>query len=80
MGKSGTLHMDHNKQSLLEERKMFTFSNIKCVIVKIGNKDRRYRGPKTQVSKGLINMANTNKYLGEIINNDDLNKERILKI
>ena len=29
---------------LLEERKKFTFSNIKSVIVKIGNKGRGYRG------------------------------------
>ena len=46
---------------LLEERKKFTFSNIKNVIVKIGNKDR---GPKTKVNKGWISLANTTKYLG----------------
>ena len=62
---------------LLEEGKMLTFSNIKSVIVKIGHKDGGYRGPKTQVSKGPINMANTATYLGEIIHNDNLNKERI---
>ena len=59
---------------LLEERDMFTFSNIKSVVAKRG-----YRGPKTQVSKGPINIANTTTYMGEIIHNDNLNKERIKK-
>ena len=62
---------------LLEERKKFTFSNIKSVIVKIGIKDRGYWRPKTQVSKEPINMASTTKYLEEIFHNDNLNKERI---
>ena len=62
---------------LLEERKKFTFSNIKSIIV---NKDRGYWGPKTQVSKAPISMANPTKYLGEIFHNDNLNKERIKKI
>ena len=58
---------------------MFTFSNIKSVIVKVGNRDKGYPGPKTQVSKGPIIMASTTKYMGEIIHNDNLNKEIILR-
>ena len=33
-------------------------SNIKSVIVKVGNKDRGYRGPKAEVSKTPIEMKN----------------------
>ena len=30
---------------------------MKCRVVKIGNKERGYKGPKILVSKGPINMA-----------------------
>ena len=53
---------------------------MKNAIVNIGYKDRGYREPKTHVSKGLICMANTTKYLGIFFTNDYLNKERIKKI
>ena len=59
---------------------MSTFSNVKSVIVKIGNKDRGYRGSKIQLSIGPISMSNTTKYLGKIFHNDNLNKEGIKKI
>ena len=49
---------------VLEERKKFPFSNAKGVIVKVGTKDRGYRGPKTQVNNEPISMTNTSRYLG----------------
>ena len=77
VGSSMVIENTVKNLKLLEERKKFTFCNIKSIIVKIRNKDRGYRRPKTQVSKGPINMANTTKCLGEIFHYDNLNKERI---
>ena len=63
---------------LLDERKMFTLSSIKRSILKIRETKRGCQVPKTQVRRGLINIANTRMYQGEVLHNLD-KKRKISK-